>query len=107
METLKLAYRLRHHRLIDLVECVCVHRFQEIVRRLQWDLFVQTAACAPTESMAEWKAQMERRAVAIANLLVDLEHEITMVHDTLDFARAIRFGQSLFFTVQIVGFDLP
>ncbi|KAJ6569603.1 hypothetical protein B0H19DRAFT_1136238 [Mycena capillaripes] len=90
VETLKLAYRLRHHRLIDLVECICVHRFQESVRRLQWDLFVQTAACAPVESMPEQKARMERRAAAITNLLDNLERETITVRETLDFARVMR-----------------
>lgn len=94
METLKLAYRLRHHRLIDLVDCVCIQRFQERLRRLDWDLSAQTAYI-PATSMAQWKVGLDYRTDAIVNLLNDFkwEDQIGGMQDVLNFTRAVRSGQ--------------
>ncbi|KAJ7651967.1 hypothetical protein DFH06DRAFT_1206430, partial [Mycena polygramma] len=88
METLKLAYRLKHYRLIDLVECVCIQRLQECAMRSVPELSKQTAA-TPVES-TEWKARLEMRSVAMDSCLAKLVDQTIKAREMIAFVRAMR-----------------
>ncbi|KAJ7766496.1 hypothetical protein DFH07DRAFT_809117 [Mycena maculata] len=88
---LQLAHRLRHPRLIDLVECVCVQRLESGAADLAAEL-CDAKRCMPVEfeNMAQWKEALEERAGRFIRSLDAFERQMVDLRVLIELARDVR-----------------
>lgn len=93
--TLQLARRVRHYRLIDLVECVCIQRFEVASADLAAELCA-LKGCMSAEfgNILEWRNALDIRAGCFVESLNAFQRLTGEVLYMIDRVRAARAGKS-------------